>query len=314
VGWFFGVVFVIELWTLWQLIKSPFQLIGSLMRSEKPSPWVIVKNVIVAGLAIALVVALVRSPPSRPAPALVSQPTSVIQAQTEASLKPILGTWQADSDLITFLPNGTYVDRAESGQITGPYSLSSSALVMRFPEIEMTAEIVSLERQVLKYRKVKVVEAGGGIEPADNRIYVMVRQDPNQPKSAEPPTAPKRQSSFYTTNSWVPGQPWAPLAKLGSSYTVSVTSAGDGLIQAATITAQGTITALDSSNLPQYVFATFGAAGTILSLKCAGANMATTNPLSSTGNSLIGDSGLGPGITIEPPRDGALTVTCQKKP
>jgi hypothetical protein len=54
-GWFLGVLIVIELWTLWQLIKAPFQLVGSLMRSEKPSPWVIVKNVIVVGLVIALV-------------------------------------------------------------------------------------------------------------------------------------------------------------------------------------------------------------------------------------------------------------------
>jgi hypothetical protein len=49
-----GVIIVVEFWTLWQLIKAPFQLIGALMRSEKPSPSVIVRNVIVAGLAIAL--------------------------------------------------------------------------------------------------------------------------------------------------------------------------------------------------------------------------------------------------------------------
>jgi hypothetical protein len=54
-GWFLGVLIVIELWTLWQLVKAPFQLVGALMRSEKPSPWVIIKNVVVAGLAIALV-------------------------------------------------------------------------------------------------------------------------------------------------------------------------------------------------------------------------------------------------------------------
>jgi hypothetical protein len=54
-GWFLGILIVVELWVLWQLIKAPFQLVGSLMRSEKPSPWVIVKNIIVAGVAIALV-------------------------------------------------------------------------------------------------------------------------------------------------------------------------------------------------------------------------------------------------------------------
>jgi len=41
-GWFLAVLIVIEFWALWQLIKAPFQLVGSLMRSEKPSPLVIV--------------------------------------------------------------------------------------------------------------------------------------------------------------------------------------------------------------------------------------------------------------------------------
>ena len=54
-GWFLGVCIVVECWVLWQLIKAPFQLVGSLMRSEKPSPSVIVRNVIVVGLAIAAV-------------------------------------------------------------------------------------------------------------------------------------------------------------------------------------------------------------------------------------------------------------------
>ena len=54
-GWFLGVLIVVEFWALWQLIKAPFELIGALMGSEKPSPSVIVKNVIVAGLVIALV-------------------------------------------------------------------------------------------------------------------------------------------------------------------------------------------------------------------------------------------------------------------
>src|ERR1035441_3666540 len=54
-GWLFGILFVIYFWALWQLIKAPFQLVGSLLRSEKPSPWVIVKNVVVVGLVIALV-------------------------------------------------------------------------------------------------------------------------------------------------------------------------------------------------------------------------------------------------------------------
>lgn len=56
IGWFVGIAIVVECWVLWQLIKAPFQLIGSLMRSEKPSPLVIFKNLILAGVAIALVV------------------------------------------------------------------------------------------------------------------------------------------------------------------------------------------------------------------------------------------------------------------
>jgi len=74
-GWFLGVLIVIELWAVWQLIKAPFELIGALMRSEKPSPSVIVRNVIVAGLAIALVswVPHVRVPQSAP-PALTAAP------------------------------------------------------------------------------------------------------------------------------------------------------------------------------------------------------------------------------------------------
>jgi hypothetical protein len=51
-GWLFGILFVSYFWVLWQLVKAPFQLVGSLTRSEKPSPWVIVKNVVLAGLVI----------------------------------------------------------------------------------------------------------------------------------------------------------------------------------------------------------------------------------------------------------------------
>jgi uncharacterized protein YecT (DUF1311 family) len=86
-GWFLGVLIVIELWTLWQLIKAPFQLIASLMRSEKPSPWVIVKNIILAGAAIALVWWVpraneMRGPVMTPGP--TSQPQSASLPQSEA--------------------------------------------------------------------------------------------------------------------------------------------------------------------------------------------------------------------------------------
>src|ERR1039457_647684 len=55
IGWLLGVLIVIELWALWQLITAPFQLVGSLLRSEKPSPWLIVKITITAVLVIALI-------------------------------------------------------------------------------------------------------------------------------------------------------------------------------------------------------------------------------------------------------------------
>lgn len=51
-AWFLAVIFIVELWALWQLIKAPFQLIGALTGGAKPSPWVIVKNVIFAGLIV----------------------------------------------------------------------------------------------------------------------------------------------------------------------------------------------------------------------------------------------------------------------
>jgi hypothetical protein len=54
-GWFLGVCIVIELWALWQLIKAPFELIAPFTRGEKPSPLVIAKSVIAAGLIVAVV-------------------------------------------------------------------------------------------------------------------------------------------------------------------------------------------------------------------------------------------------------------------
>jgi len=86
-GWFLGVLIVVECWILWQLVKAPFQLVGSLMRSEKPSPSVIVKNVIVAGLAIALVwwVPHVNEMRGRgTSPGLASQPLYAPLAQSAA--------------------------------------------------------------------------------------------------------------------------------------------------------------------------------------------------------------------------------------
>lgn len=58
IGWFLGVIILVELWALWQLIKAPFQLIAALMRSEKPSLSVIVKNAIVAVAVVASVLGI----------------------------------------------------------------------------------------------------------------------------------------------------------------------------------------------------------------------------------------------------------------
>jgi len=49
IGYFMAVFWIIK-----ELVKAPFQLIGSLSRGEKPAVWVIVRNVIIVGLTVAL--------------------------------------------------------------------------------------------------------------------------------------------------------------------------------------------------------------------------------------------------------------------
>jgi hypothetical protein len=99
--------------------------------------------------------------------------TSTLKSQHPPGL--ILGTWKADSELITFMPDGTYVDKTPGRRFSGTYSLSSSTLVMTFPELRMTAQIVSLDAWILKYRKVNVTQFDGTAAPYDSAIHTMVR-------------------------------------------------------------------------------------------------------------------------------------------
>lgn len=89
VEWLLAVLIIVELWVLWQLVKAPFQLIGALVRSEKPSPWVIIKNLILAALAIALIWWVPRNNEMRRSgtnPAPVYTPAMTGQAKSEAQL------------------------------------------------------------------------------------------------------------------------------------------------------------------------------------------------------------------------------------
>lgn len=77
IGWLLGVLIVIELWALWQLVKAPFELIAPLTRGDRPSPWVIAKSVIVAGLIIAMVWWVPRMNDATGAQAAPSTPPSI---------------------------------------------------------------------------------------------------------------------------------------------------------------------------------------------------------------------------------------------
>jgi hypothetical protein len=102
-----------------------------------------------------------------------SPPGTTSEANTAG---PLVGTWKADSELITFMPDGTYVDQTPEKRFSGHYSLSGSVLVIKFPELEMTAQVLNLDAQTLQYRKVKVVEYDGTTQPDDGKTYLMTRQ------------------------------------------------------------------------------------------------------------------------------------------
>ena len=86
IGWILGVLILIELWVLWQLVKAPFQLVGSLMRSEKPSPSVILKNAIIAVTAVVLSIYGITSQRTVPkSPASMIQGSSRVAGQADWS-------------------------------------------------------------------------------------------------------------------------------------------------------------------------------------------------------------------------------------
>jgi hypothetical protein len=133
-GWLLGVLIVVEFSALWQLIKAPFVFIGCLVRSEKPSPWVIVKTVIAAGLiALALLVPHLtenRGPVSYAQSAPLAQAPSPMQAAPGRSYESLKNTtWACGGGAhnyfdLKFLPNLTFVLRDERDtEYHGRYSI-----------------------------------------------------------------------------------------------------------------------------------------------------------------------------------------------
>jgi hypothetical protein len=53
-GWLLAILFLVELWALWQLLKAPFKLIGAISRGERPSTGMVVTSTILAVIVIAL--------------------------------------------------------------------------------------------------------------------------------------------------------------------------------------------------------------------------------------------------------------------
>lgn len=160
-GWFLGVLIVVELWVLWQLIKAPFQLIGALIRGEKPSLPIIVKNVIVAGLAVTAVW-LVHNADEIGGSASFAQSAYASPASSQ-----LVGTWKfvqngVPNGIITFSPNGRYEMPHDGGPIGGPYSVSARILVIEFPEIQFTAEILSADHEKIRLRETKRVDRTQG--------------------------------------------------------------------------------------------------------------------------------------------------------
>ena len=139
-GWLFGVLFVSYFWVLWQLIKAPFQLVGSLMRSEKPSPWVIVKNIVLAGLVIFFVwwvphVNEMRSLVSSGANEGRPSPSMVPAGEQTSEMAKLVGRWQSteagDWMRYEFRTDGTYSWSHSRGLHTqGRFSVSPGALTL----------------------------------------------------------------------------------------------------------------------------------------------------------------------------------------
>jgi len=162
-GWFLAVLIVVEFWVLWQLIKAPFQLVGSLMRGEKPSPWVIVKNVIVAGLAIALVWWVPHLNEMRGSGGVAANQ----QFTTSPLAHELIGAWSDQNETVQFMPDGSLIEVNPEGTFRGSYSLSGSDIILTFPGLVTTTDrVVGFTGGVLKYYVISRIGANG----ADNSI------------------------------------------------------------------------------------------------------------------------------------------------
>jgi hypothetical protein len=139
-GWLVGVLIVIEVWALWQLIKAPFQLIGALTRSEKPSPLVIAKNVIVAGLIITVLV-VAHGTRATPTSGIVSSAQSGLPASTSGDVY-IQVSAGAESDVDGWQSNaiGSLRQAGIDHVITGVV-YSGSNVITRLPVADRSARL-----------------------------------------------------------------------------------------------------------------------------------------------------------------------------
>ena len=178
-GWMTGVVFGFAVRLEGAVFMIPIQAAVGLCQPKKTSSEIVPRVVALAlslvGIGIAIY-AIQQGTKPRMQPVQPTQAVVSVQPTHTTPPKSILGTWKADSELITFRPDGKYVDQSGGRSFSGQYSLSGSILVMNFPEIEMTAQVLSLNARALKYRKVKVVGFDGRPEPSDDKTYIMVRQ------------------------------------------------------------------------------------------------------------------------------------------
>ena len=79
----------------------------------------------------------------------------------------LVGTWKfvqngVSNGTITLMPSGRYEMPHDGGPIGGPYSVSARTLVIEFPEIQFTAEIVSAEANKIRLRQTRSVDRTQG--------------------------------------------------------------------------------------------------------------------------------------------------------
>ena len=96
-----------------------------------------------------------------------------------------------------------------------------------------------------------------------------------------------------------------------SSYILSINDYNDSL--SGSIIVNGQITQLTGQTLPQYALTSFNSPHDILWAECPINTYTTSGPVSSTGNSIINDPIIGPGISINVGQQNNITITCTKK-